>query len=79
MYICDPNGRLMTFCRQLIKFHFQVVYKKGIQNNQADALFRLLTLGETTIPTDEDIPCFTAEEDDLEPQGECNEDKETDW
>ena len=58
MEITDPSGRLMRWRLRLGEFDFDVKYKKGKLNTQADALFRLFTSGETTVPVDEEIPCF---------------------
>ena len=52
----------MRWRLRLSEFDFEVVYKKGKLNNQADALSRLRTLGETAVDFDEDIPCFAMEE-----------------
>lgn len=49
------------------EFHLQVVYKKGSWNTQEDALSRLSTLGEMTVPTDEEIRYFTMEGGGKEP------------
>lgn len=40
---------------------FEVVYKKGAQNTQAETLSRLLTSREALSSKDDYIPCFTAE------------------
>lgn len=58
MGISEPSGRLMRWRLRLSEFDFQVVYKKGKLNTQADALSRLTTLGSTVVAPDEDIPCF---------------------
>lgn len=58
MEINDRSGGLMRWLLRLSEFGFQVVYKKGYLNTQADALSRLATLGETFITTDDDIPCY---------------------
>ena len=80
MDIAEPSGRVMRWRLRLSEFDFQVEYKKGKLNTQADALSRLATNGETTIDIDDDIPCFMTAEDrciawqqaDLgELQGEC--------
>ena len=41
------------------EFDFQILYKKGKLDTQAEALSRLTTHGETTSDLDEDIPCFS--------------------
>ena len=48
----------------LSEFYFAVNYKKGSRNLHADAMSRLSTLGETTVETDYEIPCFTVESSD---------------
>lgn len=45
--IDDSSGRLMRWWLRLAKFNFQVKYKKGSSNQQADDLFRLHTNAET--------------------------------
>ena len=54
----DPSGRLMRWRIRLCEYNFQIKYKKGSQNAQADALSRLKTLAETIRHDDEDIPTF---------------------
>ena len=43
----------------LAEFDFQVAYKKGKLNQQADALSRLRTLAETVTSDPDEIPTFT--------------------
>ena len=62
MEIVEPSGRLMRWRLRLSEFDFRIEYKKGTLNAQADALSRLRTLGETTVPIDDDIPSFFLEE-----------------
>ena len=64
MEIAEPAGRLMRWRLRLGEFDFRIEYKKGLKNTQADALSRLRTLGETTVPLEEEIPCFTMSESD---------------
>ena len=61
--IAEPSGRLMRWRLRLSEFDFQILYKKGKLNTQADALSRLTTLGETSSDLDEDIPCFSIDRD----------------
>lgn len=61
MNVSDPSGRLIRWSLRLSEFDFEVKYKKGRINTQADALSRLETKGETSEDIDEDIPCFIAE------------------
>ncbi len=61
--IAERSGRLMRWGLRLSKFDFEVRYQKGKANSQADALSRLATLGETVLPVDEEIPCFTTDAD----------------
>ena len=66
MNINDPSGRLMRWRLRLSEFDFEVQYKKGKANTQADALSRLQTLGETTASVDDAIPCFIIGDPDVE-------------
>ena len=60
MELSDPSGRLMRWRLRLSEFDFEINYKKGTSNSVADCLSRLNTQGGTTVPTDNDIPCFVA-------------------
>ena len=62
MEITDPSGRLMRWRLRLSEFDFVVKYKKGLLNMQADALSRLPTDGVTQVEFDEEIPCYTVDE-----------------
>ena len=57
--IDDPSGRLIRWRLRLAEYDFEVKYKKGKVNTQADALSRLHSSAET-IPHDDndDIPTF---------------------
>ncbi|CDF36419.1 unnamed protein product [Chondrus crispus] len=61
MNVTDPSGRLIRWRLRLSEFDFEIKYKKGKANNQADALSRLRTAGETVDEIDDEIPCFMAE------------------
>ena len=52
----------MRWLLRLSEFNFEVRYKKGKLNTQADALSRLLTLGETMEELDEYLPWFVIED-----------------
>lgn len=57
--IDDPSGRLMSWLLRLAKFHFQVKYRKGSPNQQADAPKPLRTNAKTVYDDDDnDIPAF---------------------
>lgn len=72
----------MRCCLRLAEFRFEIHYKKGLLNTQADALSRLESTGHTTEHADIEIPCFTLswdalnkeEEDDTVLGGESGED-----
>ena len=70
MNVTDPNGRLIRWRPRLSEFDFEIKYKKGKANSQADALSRLLTDGETVDAIDDEIPCFMAEPADATEDGE---------
>ena len=67
MDIEEPSGRLMCWRLRLSELDFQVEYKKGKLNTQADALSRLATDGETTDDIDVDIPCLMTVADQAHP------------
>ncbi len=59
--IAELSGRLMHWRLRLLEFYFEVRYKRGKANSQAYSLLGQPTLGETVVPVDEDISCFTAD------------------
>ena len=61
---------------RLSDFDFDVQYKKGYANTQADAFSRLATLGETTLDANNDILCFVADAMD---EALESEEREDDW
>ena len=73
MNVTDPSGRLSRWRLLLSEFDFEIKYKKGKANSQADALSRLLTEGETVYEIDDEMPCFMAEPAD------ATEDEEEDF
>lgn len=54
--IFEPNGRLVRWRMRLFEFDFNVQYKKKLLHTQADAISRLCSWEETTVPIDADIP-----------------------
>ncbi|CAN8076686.1 unnamed protein product [Agarophyton chilense] len=62
--ILEPSGRLMRWRLRLAEFDFDVQYRKGSYNTQADALSRLVTTGEALPVKDDEIPCFAVNADD---------------
>lgn len=59
MDVTDPYSRLIRRRLRLSEFPFELHYKKGILNSQADALSRLTTSGETTVDKGEKyVPYF---------------------
>ncbi|CDF38384.1 unnamed protein product [Chondrus crispus] len=61
MNVKDPSGRLIPWRLRLSEFDFEIKYKRGKANSQADALSRLRTAGETVHEIDDEIPCFMSE------------------
>ena len=61
--IADASGRLARWRLRLSEFDFEVQYVKGTKNTLADAMSRLPTTGGTSVPTDEEIPCFFIDAD----------------
>ena len=56
--INDPSGRLMRWRLRLAEYDFNIEYKTGKTNTQADALSRLHTSAETINDDAEDFPAF---------------------
>ena len=55
----DPSGRLTRWRLWLVEFYFTIYCKKGPDNNQSDALTRILTGTSTNANGDDhDIPEF---------------------
>ena len=57
----DASGRLARWRLLLQEMDFSIQYKKGIKNTIADAISRLPTFGESTVPPETDLPCFLIE------------------
>lgn len=70
MLIADPSDRLMRQRICLAEYKFEIHYKKGNQNNHADALSRFPTNGHTTKKEDTEPNCLiddvTLEEEEEE-------------
>lgn len=58
----DSSRRLIYWRLQLSGFDFDVKYKRGIVNCQADALYRFKKLGETIVHEDNDVPYLLVHE-----------------
>lgn len=41
MGLKEPNSKLILWCLKLNEFDYEIVYKKGVQNSNADALSRI--------------------------------------
>ena len=52
--IDDPSGRVIRWRLRLAEYDFEVKYRKGKINTQADALSRLNTAAETIVHDDSD-------------------------
>ena len=63
MNISEPSGRLTRWRLRLSEFDITIQYRKGKDNQQADALSRLLTGSPTNETDDDDIPAFICEEE----------------
>lgn len=56
--ISDPNGQLMRWRMHLSEVDFDVRYKNGFLNTQANAIFYLRSFGEAFVLVDADIPTY---------------------
>ena len=70
MNLADVSGRLSRWRLRLVEYDFDVTYVKGIKNCLADALSRIPSTGGTTVPVDEEIPCYAVMDFDDDPQHE---------
>ncbi|CDF40057.1 unnamed protein product [Chondrus crispus] len=68
MNLADASGRLARWRLRLAEYDSDVTYVKGIKNCLADALSRIPSTGGTTVPIDEEIPCYSVMNFDDEPQ-----------
>jgi hypothetical protein len=53
MSVKDPGSRLMRWRIQLAEYDYEIVYKPGVQNSNADALSRIGTLAKEVDEYDE--------------------------
>lgn len=60
--ITDPSSRITGWRLRLAEFDFEVGFKKGKDNQHADALLRLLTESPTVEDDEDEIPSFLLEE-----------------
>jgi len=44
MSVKDPGSRLVRWRIQLEQYDYEIVYKPGVQNSKADALYRIRAL-----------------------------------
>ena len=68
MNLADASGRLARWRLRLAEYDFDFTYVKGIKNCLADALSRIPSTGGTTVPIEEEIPCYSVMNFDDEPQ-----------
>ena len=55
MNVKDPNSRLMRWRLKLEEFEYEIVYKSGKTNTNADALSRILVNAVDSYVSNEDI------------------------
>lgn len=60
MNVNDSSDRLIRWRLQPSGYDFELKYKKGRANTQADASYRIDTNGGTVLDVDAEIPCFSA-------------------
>ena len=60
MSVKDPGSRLMRWRIQLAEYDYEVVYRPGVQNSNADALSRIGTLAKESSEIDEIDPDMKA-------------------
>jgi len=56
MSVKDPGSRLMRWRIQLAEYDYEIVYKPGVQDSNADALSRIGTLAKEGSEIDETGP-----------------------
>ena len=62
----DPSGRLMRWRLRLAEYTVQIAYRKGSQNQTADALSRLTTLAEAVADDFDDVLAFLLTHEDCD-------------
>jgi hypothetical protein len=58
MSVKDPGSRLLRWRIQLEEYDYEIVYKRGVQNSNADALYRISALGKERGASGEIDPDF---------------------
>ena len=53
MSVKDPGSRLLRWCIKLEEYNYEIVYKPGVQNSNADALSRIGALASEGNDSDE--------------------------